>query len=189
MIESFDVTILLPVGYASVAEVRGYSAGNHDAATTNLLRQALAKRAKPFLESQWDVLRGIRKEALEEKRSPTLENTQSRYRIGLLHLYLLYRVIQHVSGSKAVKLEELIRKMSSVAKSETRLDKLALASVFSGVSRDHVFEVFKTLSEIYVRKGSNAKFFLTFGGLSPLSENPGATGTVRVRFNADLDYA
>ncbi len=183
LIESFDVTLLFPSGYRPVFEAQRYGLGEHDEQTTSLLRSALAHERKRYLDSQWKTLQQTRKVALENL--PLLTDTRSRYRIGLLHLYLLFRIVERSAGAGQVSLADLVRDAVSVSGTQTRLDRLAMLPVFRTVDKERVFDIFLTLSKIYVRKGQNPKFFLTLSGLS-FGSGIGSANARQIKFNEDL---
>lgn len=182
MLEAFDVSILFPVGYAPVFELEHTKDESHDPLTTQLLDRALNISTKDYFQTQWSVLQSIRQSALAKLTK--LEITRSRYRIGLLHVYLFYRVAQRMLGERSPQLKDFIKSLiDSSSQQQIHLNKLSKTDAFRAVEPKHIYRTFETLSRIFVRKGRNAK---TFCDLTSFS-NPIANAQIsKVRFNPDL---
>lgn len=182
MLEAFDISIIFPVGYEPVFQLDHTVAGNHDPLTSQLLKQALSSSAKVFFLSQWQSLEQIRQDA--QQNLPTLTNTQSRYRIGLLHVYLFYRITVHVGGGNAPNLTDFVTTIVDSYQGQLELNRLATTPAFAQMGLQPILQIFNALSTIFVRKGRNAKTFCTL--LAALS-NPILGVTLhRVKLNEDL---
>lgn len=181
MIEAFDISIIFPVGYAPVFELDHSVEGNHDPTTTDLLAEVLEADIKPCFISQWQILQGIRHIALENL--PQVQNTRSRYRIGLLHVYLFYRLVQRVAHDRAPSLEDFVSTLVETTNDRVQVNRLATQPAFAVMELEQLVQVFEQLAQIYVRKGKNAKTFCTLQTFS----NPIADATVyRAKFNPDF---
>lgn len=181
MIEAFDVTLLFPSRYAPVYAVTRFDPGEHDTETTRLLEQALARPAKSYLFSQWRTLKEIRNRA--NAALPNLKDTHSRYRVGLLHVYLFYRLVDRALGENGLHLQDFIGDLVGAGDEVIRLDRLADTRSFGELGLQRMRELFERLSQIYVGRGQNAKRFCTF---NTFSHPDGSVSIHRVRFNSDL---
>lgn len=182
LVESFDVSLIFPNSYEPCSRQLDFLSGEHDAATSNLLQQALAKTAKPYHTSQWQTLQSIQTQAISNL--PTnLQSTQSRYRIGLLHVYLFCRLFHHLIPDGDLDLDDFVNALANASQNQVNLDSLTRTPAFSRISRQQLIEVFTELSQVYVRKSQNAETFCTMTSL----HNPIAGGSVhRISFNQDL---
>jgi len=182
LVESFDVSLIFPNSYEPCSIQLDLLNGEHDAATSNLLQQSLACIAKPYHTSQWQTLQAIQSQAISNHLT-NLQNTQSRYRIGLLYVYLFYRLFHHLVPGGELDLDEFVNALVSTDRNQVNLDSLTQTSAFSKISRQQLIEVFTKLSQVYVRKSQNAETFCTMTSL----HNPIAGGSVhRISFNQDL---
>ncbi|MBD2463942.1 hypothetical protein H6G89_23345 [Oscillatoria sp. FACHB-1407] len=182
LVESFDVSLIFPNSYEPCSRQLDFLSGEHDAATSNLLQQALAKTAKPYHISQWQTLQSIQTQAISNL--PTnLQSTQSRYRIGLLHVYLFYRLFHHLIPDGDLVLDDFVNALANASQNQVNLDSLTRTPAFLRISRQQLIQVFTELSQVYVRKSQNAETFCTMTSLN----NPIAGGSVhRISFNQDL---
>ena len=178
LIESFDVNILFPRGYEPVGKINNFNDGEHDSVTTKLLKKALSKKPKPYFASQWKTLRKNRNDAPSVPRG--IPNTGTRYRIGLLHVYLLCRIIEFRSGKK-LPIGDVITTLTELAHSEIDLRKLIRKAPFNLFRYFQLEELFESLSGVYVRKGNNPKFFCNVRRFSV-----GSNAKLGVSFNDDL---
>jgi hypothetical protein len=178
LLESFDVSILFPKGYGPISDVSAYEDGDHDSVTTALLRKALSQAPKSSFSTQWKTLRSIKSLAPPVPR--TIPVTASRYRIGLLHVYLLCRVLEaRVSGG--VSVEEVVDSLLQIAGSDTDITKLRRKPPFDKFSADDLDELVATLATVYVRRGSKPETFCTIREFSN-----GKTVLRKIAFNKDL---
>jgi hypothetical protein len=178
LIDSFDINILFPKGYDPVEEVNDYEVGDHDASTTALLRKALACSPKKSFQSQWNTLRTIKSAAPAVPR--TTPTTASRYRIGLLHVYLLCRVLE-MRSKKKLPVPEVIETLVKVAGDKIEMSKLRRQPPFDKFSADELSELLDVLASVYVRKGSKPEAFCTLRSFSN-----GSNTLKEVTFNSDL---
>jgi hypothetical protein len=178
LIESFDINILFPKGYSAVQEVNDYEEGDHDASTTDLLREALACSPKKSFRTQWNTLRTIKSAAPAVPR--TTPTTASRYRIGLLHVYLLCRVLE-MRSKKKLPVPEVIETLVKVAGDKLEMSKLRRQPPFDKFSSEELGELLDVLASVYVRKGSKPEAFCTLRSFSM-----GANTLKEVTFNSDL---
>jgi hypothetical protein len=178
LIESFDINILFPKGYAPIAKVNEFDQGDLDAVTTALLRRALGCSPKRSFRSQWNTLRAITSAAPAVPRStPT---TASRYRIGLLHVYLLCRVLEKRSG-KTLPVPAVVETLIKVAVDKIELSKLRRQPPFDQFTTEELGELLDVLASVFVRKGSKPEGFCTIRRFSA-----GANTLKEVMFNHDL---
>lgn len=178
LIESFDVNLVFPKAFGPIGKVSSYADGDHDTVTTGLLKKALSKSPKKYFATQWSAIRVIKTKAKKIRRGHP--DTISRYRIGLLHIYLLVRLCEVHSGRK-LPLKALINALAGVASQETelrKLNKLAPFDIFKAAELDNLV---KALSGVYVRKGNNPEGFCTLKTFSL-----GGKQLVKVLFNKDL---
>ena len=216
LVESFDVSLIFPNSYDPCSNQLDLLSGEHDAATSNLLEQALARTAKPYLTTQWQTPQSVRSHGyfillvllilpllladdesenqvtkgvltwvlinLARMEKPCIQ-TQSRYRIGLIHVYLFYRLFHHLLPSGTLDLDEFVEALVRTDQNQVNLDVLARTLAFSQIPRHQLINVFSELSQIYVRKSQGAETFCTMTNF----HNPIAGGSVhRIRFNQDL---
>ncbi|MBE1302428.1 MAG: hypothetical protein GJ680_21260 [Alteromonadaceae bacterium] len=180
LIESFDVTIAFPVGYQPVKEVVNYAIGQHDEITTKLLKTSLSAEVKPWLDGQWCILKEIKSLIGGLVNFENLQNTESRYRIGLLHVYLFYRLFSKLVA-KDVSLEKFVKTLAENAKFESDLTKLTKKEPFSFLTEEQSDYFFDLLASIYVRSGKNPIMFCEIKDI----ELRGKTLT-KIEFNKDL---
>lgn len=172
MVESFDVSILFPKPYGPISEVNGFEEGDHDPLTTKLLERALKHAPKAYFATQWEEIRKIKKRAPKVRLG--LRDTNSRFRIGLLHIYLLSRLYSKSSGND-LEISDLVEALSLLAITETPFPRLAKTVPFDKMPSDELDELLEALSKVYVRKGAKPKFFCTirrFEGQKWVSFNP-----------------
>ncbi|MBD1863990.1 MULTISPECIES: hypothetical protein [Trichocoleus] len=182
LVESFDVSLIFPNSYEPCSTQLDLINGQHDVITSNLLELTLARTAKPYLTSQWQTLQTIQSQAIGNNLI-NLQDTQSRYRIGLLHVYLFYRLFHYLVPDGGLDLDEFVNALVSTDQNQVNLDALIQASAFAQIPRQQLIEVFSELSQVYVRKSQDAETFCTMTSL----HNPIAGGSVhRIRFNQDL---
>jgi len=181
MIEAFDVSLVYPLNYIpSMIESRN-DLSKHDSKTDLLLNQALLFSAKEYLYEQWNILRDIRnRRGMDSSESHT--ETKSRFRIGLLHIYLLHRLIQACLAPKKISVESLL----SVFLAKTGgadLDSVANSDVFLDVSTEKIKETFVVLSGVYVRKGKNPEKLCETQVVKTIRR---PSGELKLKFNQDL---
>jgi hypothetical protein len=156
LIESFDVNILFPKGYAAVADVSFYEDGNHDENTTKLLKEALHLKPKNYFAGQWDCLRVLRNRSQRVRRGTP--DTKSRYRIGLLHVYLLGRLFSLRSG-RNLELREVVQRLAAIGQSEPDILDLRKQPPFDQFPLPELQELLNALAGVYVRRGQKPQFF------------------------------
>ncbi len=178
LIESFDVNILFPKGYSAVDLVNGFSEGDHDKVTTDLIKKALKCAPKAYFGSQWDDLRAIKSKSPSVSRS--VASTKSRYRIGLLHVYLLCKVLGRRSG-KVLPVREVVETLVKVASDKIEMSKLRRNPPFDAFSISELSELLDALATVYVRKGQKPETFCTLREISH-----GSNKLKEVTFNTDL---
>jgi hypothetical protein len=184
LVESFDVSLIFPNNYELCSRQLDLLSGEHDVATSNLLGQALARTAKLYLVTQWQTLQNIQNHAINNNTN-NLQNTQSRYRIGLLHVYLFYRLFHYLVSNGELDLDKFVNALVITVQNQVNLDELAQTTAFSQFSRQQLIQVFSELSQVYVRKSQNAEPFCTMTSL----HNPNEGGSVhRIHFNQDLRF-
>jgi hypothetical protein len=176
--ESFDVNILFPKGYSPISEVTGFADGDHDNIATSLLRKALAWEPKKSFRTQWQALREIRAAAPAVPR--TTPGTNSRYRIGLLHVYLLCRVLEKRS-KRSLPVPDVVDALVTVASDKIEMSKLRRQPPFDKFSADELSELLDMLASVFVRKGKKPETFCTLRIFSN-----GAKILKEVSFNKDL---
>lgn len=181
LVDSFDVTIAFPVGYKPVQQVKGYDYGDHDKQTTTLLKTVLAKSEKPQLASYWTVLKEVRKRVQTDHALICLKSTKSRYRIGLLHLYLFYRLFLRVTKLKPGILADFLKVLTKQWAADVEISKLAKETPFSSLTQDQLVDFFEQLMGVYVRTGQKPVMFCELNKLSF-----GSNVLYRVTFNQDL---
>ena len=164
MLETFDISIIFPVGYKPVFLLDYSKEDVHDAKTSDLLSEALRKKEKTFFVSQWETLKQIQKESGQLTLS--LYDTHNRYRIGLLHVYLFYRLTQRVAGERAPTIESFVSSLLESSTDRVQINKLASRPAFLSMGIDRLIQIFTQLSEIYVRTGKNARTFCTLSSFS-----------------------
>jgi hypothetical protein len=146
IVEAFDVSILFPVGFAPAVS----ESDSEDFGTTKMLRQALTLGIKNELCSQWKILRAIKQDAPSVSRS--IETTASRFRIGLLHLYIVSRVFLRHQMGKENSLSDLIDAIA-LGNGQCRADRVSSVLKWHGFGLSDIVQVFETLSEVYTRSG------------------------------------
>jgi len=179
MIEAFDVSLVFPRNYRPTREVRQYAHGQHDDVTTELLRGALRTRPKPFLSTQWDIYRTVRQVQLEVLGP--VRATNSRYRIGLLHLYLLQRFLLRRFGELAADIGALLGALVPFLQEEVRLQELCRSAAFQDHAENEVHACLEALALVNVRTGKNPRPFLSLRNL----EHGGNT-VIYASVNTDL---
>jgi hypothetical protein len=126
MLETFDLSLVFPLGYEPVHAKRTIL-NSHDTKTTSLLEKALSTSSKPYLNEQWNSLKEITGTNQRDLESLTLTN--SRYRIGLLHIYLIYRLWEKIIGNtKILDLISFLMSTNQQTKSHGNLEKLMFAA-------------------------------------------------------------
>jgi hypothetical protein len=178
MVESFDVTVLFPKGYPPISDVIQFNTGDHDPVTTGLLRKALMCRPKEYFGTQWGELIKIRNRARKLQRG--VPETRTRYRIGLLHVFLLHRLFSLRSGHD-MPLKQLIERLTEIGQSETDLRSLRRTPPFDLFSEGELEELLVALGRVYVRKGSKPAFFCKIRKFSE-----GTKTLKKISFNDDL---
>lgn len=181
--ESFDVSLAFPFGYAPVHDSTNQIEGNHDLKTTCLLDQALQASPKSHLASQWGTLHSIRTRAINNL--PLLNNTESRYRTGLLHVYIFFRIVNRILPNNSVPIENFLITLSRFSQDKIDLRVLVGTQGFTGISYQNLLDVLTILSQVYISKSEKSE---TFCSLSSFT-NPEASSNNslhRVSFNEDL---
>ena len=163
LLESFDVNILFPKAYSPISDVNEYEVDDHDNVTTNLLQKALACAPKKSFHTLWKTLRGIEASAPTVPRS--ILATASRYRIGLLHVFLLCRVLEKRSR-RSLPVTEVVAMLVKVATDKIEMGKLLRQPPFDKFSADELSELLDVLAAVYVRKGSKPETFCTLRSFS-----------------------
>jgi hypothetical protein len=183
LVDSFDVTLAFPVGYAPIDDVSSYDVGEHDANTTNLVRAALKLNPKRFLRTQWTCLSKVRNNGKISVGASSLTATKSRYRIGLLHVYLYYRLaeIQASLQGKRLLLTPFVEGIIASGVENVDIQKLARSSAFKHIGYDQTLETVQLLSQVYVRTGEKAKAFCDVHSLTH-----GSKTIHRITYNVDL---
>ncbi|HEV7373536.1 MAG TPA: hypothetical protein VGN95_02375 [Pyrinomonadaceae bacterium] len=181
LVESFDSSLLFPVGYTPVYQVVNSALGEHDAGTTKLIEKALATSPKAYLYSQWKKLSQIRNNA--QDAITTLTTTHSRYRIGLLHVYLLYRFFGEAIGERTPDLGEFIKALAETDQESVLVNHLIKTKAFHSFDPVTIYNLFERLSRVPVRVGANPQTICT---TSTFSSRDASTAIRRIRFNDDL---
>ena len=181
LVEAFDVSLIFPVGYRAAHDAPNFGVDEHDAQTTALLAEALEKPTKSHFYTQWRLLGRVREHAQDAARS--LRDTRSRYRIGLLHLYLFQRLFGRIAGERAPRVGEIVDALADTGQEVFKLDALARESAFRALEWREVYSIFDLLSRVYVRSGRNAQAFCA---LDTFSLPNGSASIHRVRLNEDL---
>lgn len=192
MVEAFDITIAFPSGYQPVHAITTGIIPASDSVTSELLKNALNGSSKLYFSTQWEILRKIRE---NHSFSSTIKETRSRYRIGLLHIYLFYGLLRKLQG-RPIGIQDFVKALvNSEAKepNQISLGSLAKTPAFKDVEFEKLHDIFKSLSKVYVRKGKKKKGKKkgdsspeTYCSLNHIS-NPEQTATiVRISFNDDL---
>lgn len=176
MVEAFDVSIVFPVGYPPVHLVNSFDVGDHDLVTTKMVKAALKKNHKKHYSELWQTLRNLRDKQVENM--PNLNLTQSRYRIGLIHVYLFYRLFQKISGNKFSSFENFISSIVENYRGRLKLDKILKSQAFSSFSFESLRSAFWVLSMVPVRTGTNPVMFCSISQIKTL---------IRITFNKDLE--
>lgn len=178
LVESFDINILFPKGYSPVADVKNYKDGDHDKTATSLLRKALSSNPKNSLKTQWHILKSIKSGAPALPRSTPV--TASRYRIGLLHVYLLCRVLEKRSKT-SLPIPDIVNTLLKVASAKIKLSELCRRAPFDKFSAEELSELIDVLASVYVRKGDKPETFCTVRRFSH-----GGKELKEIGFNKDL---
>jgi hypothetical protein len=169
LLESFDVNILFPKGYGPIEDLRIFVNGGHDKATTSLLGRAISSPPKHYFKSQWSTLRSIKATPLPLKTP----DTHSRFRIGLLHVYLLYKLLRR-RANKTISVSLVIKTLTEIASMEIDVSALNLKKPFDLFSRPELDELLKALEGVFVRKGKKPEGFCRlrqFGAMTKVSLN------------------
>jgi hypothetical protein len=181
LLEAFDVSIVFPVGYAPVVSVRGFVEGEHDEPTSLLLDQALSRKPKAYLRRQWSILATVRTNALV--RMPEFEETHSRYRIGLLHVYMAYKLLCRIATDIPVDLREFVTALTEEVFEIIELEKLAKKKPFKDIEISQTIKAFEAMSSLYVRAGRNPQMLCNVTEVPTVAK---PQGIHKLRLNDDL---
>jgi hypothetical protein len=181
MVEAFDVSIIFPVNYEPHLKGMGIDLMQHDSTTSNLLSEALSSPVKSYFSTQWSTLHVIQKEGA--KKFDTLRETHSRYRIGLLHLYISLRVFQARHSQIHLDLSGFLSCLVERSKGTWELNSQAAHDILNEISIDDFQETFKVLSKIYVKKGKKPETLCEINIAKSIVQ---PEGVFRIKFNKEL---
>ncbi|WP_055076588.1 hypothetical protein [Pseudanabaena sp. 'Roaring Creek'] len=181
IVEAFDVSIVFPLEYQPTMLESPSGLYQHDPKTDLLLEQALNKTAKEYLFSQWNLLRSIRHQRNENLQK--LEEIHSRFRIGLLHIYIFYRVFQTFIKDNDWKILDFIRAFTGISETQFVITDLTKTEAFKHIEIERITDAFTLLSQIYVRKGKNSETLCNVDIKKTIAI---PLGVLQVKFNSDL---
>ncbi len=182
LVESFDITILFPKGYGPIKQISGFAVGYHDAETTKLLQQALSAHPKAYFNTQWEIIRKVKSGAPCVPRG--IPDIATRYRIGLLQLYLLVRIVE-LKSEKSLPIPKLVKALIKIASSEIELSVLHKREPFDVFSKDELSDIIDCLTGVYVRKGEKPETFCTIRTFS-CGKGKHKKELKKITFNSDF---
>jgi hypothetical protein len=182
LVESFDISVVFPVEYGPALEAKRWRDTKSDKKTNALLRRAIKSAAKREYRSLWNVLSLVAVKARQLPRATT--GVRSRYRIGLLHLYLLFRLFQRSCGVADASLKDLADWLSSRAAGEFSPESLVADAGFRSLSPTQVASFFRMLSQIPVRWGKRPEYLATYRECRTIASRGSVVAFAKV--NADI---
>lgn len=185
VVEAFDVSLVFPLHYNSVHELN-FDLGEHDFITSQLLEKCLQKKSKTYLEEQWNILRKIHKEVIISNLKN--QDTHTRYRIGLLHVYLAYQLFIRKVNQCNFYIEDFICLLIQVEKEHLKCQQKYF-KINSNNTDSKLIEVqklclfFEQIGQVYTRSGEKATTLCTVHKFS----DPSQSSTIyKIKFNKDL---
>ncbi|BAT57016.1 hypothetical protein NOS3756_60280 (plasmid) [Nostoc sp. NIES-3756] len=157
MVEAFDVSLVFPEGYQELDRVVNSEDNEFDIVTSNLIKEALDKSHKSYFVTQWNTLDRIRQRTSIDRMN--LVDTRNNYRVGLLHIYLIYRLISRILNRKITELNDIIKALTPASGTEISLNSLLKVNIFNEIGLHKTCEIFDTISKIEVNHNNKKEKF------------------------------
>jgi hypothetical protein len=174
LVETFDITIACPFKFNLLDD-------NNQNQVTELLKDALSKKSKETYLHQWTILKNIKDNRFSLSHKTI--DTKSRYRIGLLHVYLFYRMLSHVFDKSTPSLDAFIRAIHASGQENPDIRVIQKHPAFVNLEENDLSKILRLLSQVFVRKGANPQRFCEYTQV-----RVGTNQIERIKFNNDFRF-